>query len=164
MTLGRKKTLKQKEVKEFLNQFSKEYPTVFQAFGKDRKIETLNLDDVELVFLDEKPSFVMIDGRLYPTLVFNDLLMNLPRVVVDRGAIPHICNGADVMVPGIRRVHGDFLIGAIVAVAEDSYGKFLAVGDAAERSEELRKSGNGKGVLNKHYVGDKIWKAISNIS
>ncbi len=164
MALGQKKTLKQKEVREFLNQFSKEYPAVFQFSEKDRKIETLSLDDLELIFLNDRPSFIIINGRLYPTLVFNDLLVNLPRVVVDRGAIPHICNGADVMVPGIKRIEGDFLLGAVVAVTEDTYGKFLAVGDAAERSEELKKSRYGKAVLNRHYVGDKIWKMTSSIS
>ncbi|MBC8498500.1 hypothetical protein H8D40_05880, partial [Candidatus Bathyarchaeota archaeon] len=39
------------------------------------------------------------DEVLFPTLL-NESVEELPSVLVDMGAIPYVCNGADVMSPG----------------------------------------------------------------
>ncbi len=158
----RRKLLKQKESRNFLRQLLEAYGPVIESSAKELKIETSDVDGKELVYFDAKPLVVKIDGRLYPTLVSNELLRSLPKVVVDMGAIPHICNGADVMAPGVRRIEGDFSAGAVVVIIEDRYGKSIAVGEAIQGSEELKKMRQGKMALNRHYVGDEIWKTISS--
>jgi len=131
--------------------------------AKELKIETLRLNGTEIIYLDGRPSIVRIETALFPTLVFNELLKSLPKVVVDMGAIPHVCNGADVMAPGVRRIEGDFASGAVVVVSEDKYGKFLAVGETTKDSEEMKKTKQGKVVLNRHYVGDDIWRLLNSV-
>lgn len=156
--------MKHRDVRNLLEQFSREYGSNEQFFGKEPKIEASEVDGVELIFLNGKPSIIRIGGKLFPTLTFNDVLKNLPKVVVDMGAIPHICNGADIMAPGVRRIDGSFPGGSVVVVSEDKYGKFLAVGETLEDSDQLKKMKQGKIVVNRHYVGDEIWNAISKMT
>jgi len=163
LSVGQRKVPKQKEVRSFLKQFSEKYGSMIRLSAGELKMETLRLNGTEIIYLDGKPSVVKIGTALFPTLVFNELLKSLPKVIVDMGAIPHICNGADVMAPGVRRIEGDFPLGAVVVVTEDKYGKFLAVGETAKDSEELKRTKQGKVVLNRHYVGDDIWKSLISV-
>lgn len=103
--------------------------------------------------------FARRNGTLFPTLN-NHNLRELPFVSVDMGAIPYVCNGADVMAPGIKVVQGDFEEGELVVVRDIEYGKALAIGASLASSSEIRVMKKGKAIRNIHYVGDKIWKAI----
>jgi PUA-domain protein len=164
LLIGQRKVLKHRDARNFLEQFSKEYGSDEQFFGKEPKIEASEVDGLELIFLNGKPSIIRIKGRLFPTLTFNEMLKNLPKVVVDMGAIPHICNGADIMAPGVKRIEGSFASGSVVVVSDDKYGKFLAVGETLQNSDQLNKMKQGKIVVNRHYVGDDVWNAISKMT
>ena len=83
--------------------------------------------------------------------------MELPRIMVDMGAVPHIANGADVMCPGIVGTAGEIGEGDLVVVVDERYGRVIAVGKAL-KSIEVR--GKGKAVKNLHHSGDRIWKAV----
>jgi PUA domain protein len=77
------------------------------------------------------------------------------------GAIPYVCNGADVMAPGITDMIGEFEEGDIVVVRDVRHNKALAVGKAMRTSREIMDSKKGKVIRNLHYVGDRLWDAIS---
>jgi PUA-domain protein len=156
-----RKRLKQKETRNFLEQFTKEYGSFGKFTEEQTGVEMSEINEKVVFFLDNEPSIVKIGARLYPTLVFKKVLERLPRVIVDMGAIPHICNGADIMAPGVRNVQGDFLAGSVVAVAEDKYGKYLAIGETTMDSDEMRRTRQGKVMKNRHYVGDEIWNFLS---
>ncbi len=96
---------------------------------------------------------------LFPTLT-NTIVEELPSVVVDMGAVPYVCNGADVMAPGIVEVKGEFDEGSLVVVRDIRHGKALAVGQSLTTSEGMRGTKKGKAVKNLHYVGDRLWKAL----
>ncbi len=81
-------------------------------------------------------------------------------VTVDMGAVPHVVNGADVMVPGIVEVWEGIRKGDVVWVRDEKYHKPLCVGISLMDAEEILKSERGKAVKNVHYVGDKIWKEL----
>jgi PUA domain protein len=100
------------------------------------------------------------NGILFPTLV-NPILDELPSIIVDMGAIPFVCNGADIMSPGIVRIEGEFGDDELVVVRDIEHGKALAVGKAMYSSEVVRDMDRGKAISNLHYVGDKIWDAIA---
>lgn len=116
-----------------------------------------------LIIINNKPLFIEIEGNLIPTLIFEDLIKILPKVFVDMGAIPHICNGADVMAPGITRVDGKFKEGEVVVVLDERYGKAIAITKALIDSESIESLKRGKVLKNLHYVGDPIWKIIRSI-
>jgi PUA-domain protein len=116
-------------------------------------------DDIIVYLLDGIVQFARRYDTLFPTLN-NPNLGELPSVSVDMGAIPYVCNGADVMAPGIKEVKRDFEKGGLVVVRDIKHGKALAIGTSLASSSEIRAMKKGKAIRNLHYVGDKIWKAI----
>ena len=102
----------------------------------------------------------MQDGYV-PFLSDVDMLDRFPKVVVDAGAIRFVCNGADVMRPGIVS-YGMFGAGDMVAVSEPT-GRYLAVGEARVDSDSMDDMERGMVVKNLHYISDKYWEAAKSI-
>ncbi|MEM2739360.1 MAG: DUF1947 domain-containing protein [Candidatus Bathyarchaeia archaeon] len=127
------------------------------------RYEVVKSDGLSIYILDGRPLLFEADGEVYPTLFFDEATSILPRVVVDRGAIPHICNGSDVMAPGIVRIEGLFDEGGLVAIRDEKYGKTIALGIALKGSEAVRLMDKGRAIKNIHYVGDKVWRMAKNI-
>ncbi|MFQ6052853.1 MAG: PUA domain-containing protein [Candidatus Bathyarchaeia archaeon] len=124
-------------------------------------VQQAELDDGTVIYLlDGAPLLARAGGVLFPTLT-SPCLEGLPSVVVDMGAVPYVCNGADVMAPGIVEVRGDFEEGGLVVVRDVRHGKALSVGTALTSSDEMRAAEGGKVVRNLHYVGDRLWRACS---
>jgi len=131
------------------------------TFGelKAGKVETAQFEDKELYLFDDSIEFVKDDNGFYPFLG-GSYLDNLPKVEVDMGAIRFVCNGADVMAPGITEM-GDFTEGDLVVIRDMNHGKALAIGVANKSSVDIEASKKGKVIKNLHYVGDKLWGAAS---
>jgi PUA domain protein len=127
--------------------------------------EVVKLDKKEVVYLLEgKPLAIEISGMLIPSIkALMDGIAELPRVVVDAGAVKHVVNGADVMAPGIVRVEGDFTRGDLVVVVDERYGRPLCVGVALVSKSELASMTKGKVVENLHHVGDKLWNKMKEM-
>lgn len=124
-------------------------------------VEQAELEDGTSVYLiDGVAMLARVGGVLFPTLK-SPSLERLPAVVVDMGAVPYVCNGADVMAPGIVEVRGDFQKGSLVIVKDVEHGKSLAIGKAKISSKEMTTSKKGKVIKNLHYVGDKLWRAYN---
>jgi len=126
------------------------------------KWEVVKLSKNEVVYvLDGRPLAVEVSGKLIPSI---KALMNgaieLPKVVVDIGAVKHIVNGADVMAPGIVRAEGDFARGDLVVVVDEKHGRPFCVGVALVDKSELASMSKGKVVKNLHYVSDKLWNKL----
>jgi len=101
------------------------------------------------------------DGYL-PFLSNTEILEKFPHVIVDMGAVKFVCNGANVMRPGIRK-HTEFEKDQIVCVKEESKQKFLAVGKSLVSSIEMESLTKGEVVKNLHYISDKYWEAKKEI-
>ena len=97
---------------------------------------------------------------LFPTLI-NSAVEGLPSALVDMGAIPYVCNGADVMAPGIMGIEGEFEKDELLVIRDIKHKKALGIGAALYSSEEMKGLKKGKAILNLHYVGDKIWASIN---
>lgn len=121
--------------------------------------ERAELDGTRVYLLDGAALLARAEGVLFPTLICPGL-KRLPAVVVDMGAVPYVCNGADVMAPGVVDVRGDFQEGDLVVVRDMRHRKALAVGRALKSSKWISVANKGKVVENLHYVGDKLWKAL----
>ncbi|HZD11963.1 MAG TPA: PUA domain-containing protein, partial [Candidatus Binatus sp.] len=116
----------------------------------------------EVVFVAGEPVAVRRSDLLFPSLRNSDSLQVLPKIVVDMGAVPHVCGGADVMAPGIRRIEGEFGEGDLVVVVDEKHGKFLAVGKSLSDSKTVKATKHGKVVRNLHYVGDDVWNLLKS--
>jgi PUA-domain protein len=155
--------LREKEAKKFLTQVSERLGTdIEQFFGSKPQIEIEEFETAELLILNGKTLLARSNGELFPTLFFQVLLDVIPRIVVDMGAVPYVCKGADVMAPGLRTVKSEFKENALVLVVDERHGKPLAVGLAFMNSEDMKAVKGGKVVKNLHYVGDKLWNYLRN--
>ena len=114
----------------------------------------------ELVLVNGVAALVLEGELAFPTLLAaHKLGLELPRVTVDMGAVPHILNGADIMVPGIV-AFGEFQAGDVVYIDDVEKRRVFAVGQALISSNGLRSSKRGKAVRTLHYAGDKLWKLL----
>ena len=150
--LRKRKSLKRRTAKKLVDELS-------SGFGEIdvERVESAELEDYVVYLLDDVVEFVRDGDAVYPHLGGSHV-DGLPRVVVDMGAIPYVCNGADVMAPGITDMDL-FEAGDLVVVRDVTHGKALAVGKALKGSQEIMASRKGKVVENLHYVGDRLWKA-----
>jgi PUA domain protein len=127
---------------------------------KLRDVKVVEIDETARVLVHENFKVVELDDSVLPFLGDAKALASMPSVVVDPGAIKFVCNGADVMRPGIVRIEGDFDKGARVVVKESTHGKAIAVGEALFTSVELKSTNKGAVVKNMHYVGDRVWEGF----
>jgi len=121
----------------------------------------------KLYRIGEERLLTLIRNRLVPVLYqsFNPGIdISLPSLVVDKGAVPHVSNGADVMRPGVVVLEGSFKKGSLVSVKDQTYHKILAVAEALEDSERIKAAERGKVAKNLHHVGDKVWSTVASIA
>jgi PUA domain protein len=161
----RRYALKTKEAKQILNQASERLKLSLEALGDAKaSVETVETDFGRLLLMGGKPLLFESEGKLLPTLLADEIIAQLPRVVVDMGAIPHVCNGADIMAPGIVRFEGAFSKGDVVLVVDVKHGKPLAVGEILFDADSAKDVKKGAVVKNVHYVGDQIWNFAKTLT
>jgi len=93
-----------------------------------------------------------------PFLTETEILKKFPYVMVDMGAVKFMCNGANVMRPGITN-YTQFEKDSVVCIIEESQNKFLAVGKSCVISTEMESMSKGEIVKNMHYISDKYWES-----
>ncbi|MCK4424321.1 RNA-binding protein, partial [Candidatus Bathyarchaeota archaeon] len=127
-------------------------------------VELVETDFAEVFLINGRPLLVKAGNAFFPTLVFNEFFALAPKVVVDMGAVPHVCNGADVMAPGIIRFEGEFKDGDLVFVVDERHGKLLAVGEAVYDVDVAKTVRRGMVVKNIHFVGDNVWNFMKKLA
>jgi PUA-domain protein len=157
-TKHRRYALKSKQAKQLLNEISERLKINVEAlFGSKANVEIVEADVGKMYLVNGKPLFFKVEEKVLPTLLFQDFASRSPKIVVDMGAVPYVCNGADIMAPGIVRVEGEFGKGDLVLVVDEKHGKQLAVGESLYDAESTRNTKQGAVVKNLHFVSDKIW-------
>ncbi len=157
--------LREKETERILQELAHKLNVdTEQLLGSEPSIELAEIQSTEIFIADGKPILARLHNTLSPTLLFKEILPLLPKIIVDMGAIPYICSGADLMAPGIVQIHGDFNEDDILLIADERYEKPLALGIALFDLQYMRKLKRGKVVKNIHYVGDKLWNLLKKMS
>ncbi len=102
--------------------------------------------------------FFQFDNYYLPTIQFirENPTIDFPVVKVDKGAVQHILNGADVFAQGITSMDRDFDVNTIVIVSNPQ-NAVLAIGKSLKSSAELLNL-KGKVILNIHYLSDSVWE------
>ena len=161
----RRHSLKSKDAKLILNEASERLKVNVDAlFGSKARVEVVEVDFGEIYLVHGKPLLFKMGERVLPTLLFQDFAARAPKVVVDMGAVPYVCQGADIMAPGIVRVEGEFGKGDLVLVVDEKHGKSLALGESLYDSETARSMKQGAVVKNFHFVSDKIWNFAKTLA
>jgi len=114
--------------------------------------------DDELVLVDGEPAVLYVDEEPFLTVRGANEYPPENRVVtVDAGAVSFVSDGADVMRPGIVEADADIEPGDLVAIAEESHGKVLAIGRAKTDGADM-VGDSGKVVESIHHVGDDLYE------
>jgi len=128
--------------------------------------------DWEIVLVDGDPLVFYVDsadgngsgsdrsGDSEPFLTVRGANAYQPQrrvVTVDAGAIQFVSDGADVMRPGIVDADEEIERDDLVVVAEESHGKFLAVGRALTDGTDMLGE-EGRVVDSVHHVGDDLYE------
>lgn len=163
-TAVKRHLLKEKAARQLLLKISQKFRIdTVQLFGSKPNIELAETQVAEILLINRKPLFAKVDGTILPTLISNEVFSSFPKIVVDMGAVPHVCNGADLMVPGVVQINGEFNTDDLLLIVDERHGKPLAIGVALLDSHVMRKLKHGKVVKNIHYVGDRLWKMLKEI-
>lgn len=156
--------LKAKRSKDLVNKASERFKVNLEQIFKDKaKVEVVETEFAEIFLINGKPVMVKTEADFFPTLTFMEFFDLIPKVVVDMGAVPYVCKGANVMAPGIRRLEGEFRKGDFVFVIDEKHGKPIALGEIVYDAEEAKNVKQGIVVKSVHFVGDKVWNIIKEL-
>jgi PUA-domain protein len=157
--------LKARESKELLDKASRRLSiSLEQVFGDKANVEMVQTESIKLFLIDGKPILAQTGENIYPTLTFKEFLDHAPKVTVDMGAVPYICKGANVMAPGIRGFNGQFQKGDLVMITDEKHGKPIALGETLYDTEQAKNVKQGIIIKNIHYVGDKTWNHLKQLT
>jgi len=132
--------------------------TPYDPPAEPDRAEVMKTKRSKIYFFNGKALFVERSNKIVPSILNKEALDMLPSIIVDQGAIPYICNGADVMAPGITEIQGEFPPEALTVIREEKYEKALAIGIAIIGSEDMKKQTRGRVVENIHYISDDAWQ------
>jgi PUA-domain protein len=127
------------------------------VFGPKPHVEVIETKKDRIYVIDGRPLIVESEDNMFPTLLFDECVSRLPKVVVDMGAVPYICNKADIMGPGIVGIQGEFELKSLVAVVDVKNRKPIAVAESLYDSETAATIKKGRLFRNLHCVGDEVW-------
>jgi PUA domain protein len=148
-------TLSKREIREIAGRISNNWPKSINC-----NIKSLNAIETEKdgrLLVGEGITIVQTkDDLIIPHLVEKDLLSHFPCVIVDMGAVGFICNGANIMRPGITHIDS-FGVSEIVVVKDQVHNKSLAVGHSRVDAATMMNLEKGPVIDNLHYVGDIFW-------
>ena len=154
----RRYSLKTKEAKQVLAEASKNLKLDLEKlYGGKANVEIVETDSGAVYIIEGKPVLYKASDKVLPTLYFSEFINRAPKVVVDMGAVPYVCKGADIMAPGIVRIEGVFERGDLVLIMDMKHGKALAIGESLLDSETAKQTKKGPVVKSLHFVSDKIW-------
>ncbi|PSP51879.1 RNA-binding protein [Halobacteriales archaeon QH_3_68_24] len=114
--------------------------------------------DWDVVLVDDDPLVLYVESE--PFLTVQGANAHPPErgvVTVDAGAVSFVSDGADVMRPGIVEADEAIEAGDLVAINEESHGKFLAIGRARTSGDDM-VGDSGKVVDSIHHVGDDLFE------
>ncbi len=129
---------------------------------KSKTLILHEIDDDTSLITGDSITAIQIGESYLPFLSETVLLEKFPKIIVDAGAIKFVCNGANVMRPGIKKFT-EFQKDDIVCVVDEVHNKFLAVGKTLVSSAEMSTITKGEVVKNLHYISDKYWEAAKLI-
>ena len=139
---------------------------VIKEISSQWKIDLPKIKNLKFHYFDD--GVVIISGiglkaiktgdSYLPFLTETEILKKFPYVMVDMGAVKFMCNGANVMRPGITN-YTQFEKDSVVCIIEESQHKFLAVGKSCVISTDMESMSKGEIVKNMHYISDKYWES-----
>jgi PUA domain protein len=130
---------------------------------RPKTLRAADLENGTSLILNDEILAITKGNDVIPFLASPKRLQSFPKAIIDSGAVRFVCNGADIMRPGIRSFEGLFKEGDYVVVKEETHGKFLVVGKATTDAETAAQINKGVVIENLHYVGDDAWNTGKSV-
>ena len=162
--------IKNSATRAILQSIAEQYPNVAEAIkdilsSKKLLIAKCRDTQVQLLVVDNEILFFQHrDGAFFPTLrLLHRYPTIMPRMQVDKGAIPFVLGGSNIMCPGFTSAGGSlpFPIDAEQPVAIFAEGKQhpLAVGMTKMSTDDIVRVNKGVAVETYHYLMDGLWQS-----
>ncbi|GAG76679.1 unnamed protein product [marine sediment metagenome] len=162
MNIKQRHFIQKSQIKELQHDILLNYDEKFveQIFPKKARIELIQTDAGDTLYAVNNVLKLWKSKEGYiPVLT---LLLNkqvdLKKIVVDKGAIRFVTNGADVMRPGITKIDPSIKKGDIVVIVDENHDRALAIGKSMLDAEQMEDKNSGKVVKNLHTIQDNVWE------
>jgi len=154
-------SLSKREVHDITGQISKSWPT--NSTGVIKNLQAYVIDgNKRLLVGNNLVAIQLAPDLIVPHLTQHDLLNHFASVQVDMNAVKFVCNGANIMRPGITDFT-TFKESEIVLVKDQIHKKELAVCISLVDDVNGRKMERGIVLNNIHYIGDVYWETKKSI-
>lgn len=154
-------SLSKREVHDITGQISKSWPT--NSIGAIKNLQAYVIDgNKRLLVGNNLVAIQLAPDLIVPHLTQHDLLNHFASVQVDMNAVKFVCNGANIMRPGITDFT-TFKESEIVLVKDQTHKKELAVCVSLVDDVNGRKMERGVVLNNIHYIGDVYWETKKTI-
>lgn len=162
MHIKQRHYIQKSQIKELKADISKQYDDKFinQIFPNKARIELIETDAGDTLYAINNvlKLWKSNDGYIPVLTLLLNKQVDLKKVVVDKGAIRFVANGADIMRPGITTIDPGIKKDEIIVIVDDNHDRALAVGKAMFDAKEMDEKSSGKVVLNLHTISDKVWQ------
>ena len=154
-------SLSKREIHDITNSVNKTWPT--NSFTGIKNLQVYIIDsDKRLLVGDKIIAVQLAPDLIIPHLTQHELLNHFASVEVDMNAVKFVCNGANIMRPGITDFT-TFKESEIVLVKDQTHKKELAVCISLVNDENARKMEKGVVLNNVHHIGDIYWEMKKTI-
>ena len=154
-------SLSKREVHDITGQISKSWPT--NSVGAIKNLQAYIIDgNKRLLVGNNLVAIQLAPDLVIPHLTQHDLLDHFASVQVDMNAVKFVCNGANIMRPGITHFT-TFKESEIVLVKDQTHKKELAVCISLVNDVTGRKMERGVVLNNIHHIGDVYWETKKTI-
>jgi predicted RNA-binding protein (TIGR00451 family) len=154
-------SLSKREVHDITGQISKSWPT--NSIGAIKDLQVYVIDgNKRLLVGNDLVAIQLAPDLIIPHLTQHDLLNHFASVQVDMNAVKFVCNGANIMRPGITDFT-TFKESEIVLVKDQTHKKELAVCISLVDDLTGRKMERGVVLNNIHHIGDIYWETKKTI-
>ena len=154
-------SLSKREVHDITGQISKSWPT--NSIGAIKDLQVYVIDgNKRLLVGNDLVAIQLAPDLIIPHLTQHDLLNHFASVQVDMNAVKFVCNGANIMRPGITDFT-TFKESEIVLVKDQTHKKELAVCISLVDDVTGRIMERGVVLNNIHHIGDIYWETKKTI-
>lgn len=162
MKIKQRHFIRKSELKPLKNELLKQYNKKFidQILPRNSKVEIIQTEAGDKLYAinNELKLWKSHEGYIPVLTLLLNKKVDLKKIIVDKGAIKYVTNGADVMRPGITEIDPTIKKGDIIVIVDETYDRALAVGKALFDSKEIKRKDSGKVVRNLHTIQDSVWK------
>ena len=162
MQIKQRHFIQKSQIKELRADILKQYDMSFinQIMPAKARIEVIQTDAGDTLYAINNvlKLWKSKDGYIPVLTLLLNKQVKLKKIVVDKGAIRFVTNGADIMRPGITKIDPSISKNEIVVIVDENHDRPLAIGKAIYDAEVMNQKSSGKVIANIHTIQDSVWK------